>query len=117
MVLAAPAPGDEIVTVYLHATIELKPDGVSAFNDVMARFAPLLEAEGWRLEGAYHQKTGKLRTVIDIWKLESLDHFDRALKAVAMKPEIIDIKAALDAVVLSETLVFMDAAPFMHSDP
>ena len=39
---------------------------------------PVLEREGWRLAGAFVQRTGRLGNVIDLWELEDYQHYHRA---------------------------------------
>lgn len=101
------------MSVYLHVTLEIHAAQLARFVDGMARTAtPYLESAGWRLKGAYIQRSGRLGNVIDIWELEDFQHYDRALAAFAADPAFPAFKAMLDEAVISETVVFADPAPY-----
>lgn len=87
---------------------------MARFLGVMARAVPILESHGWRLAGAFVQRTGQLNTVFDLWELEDFNHFDRALQAFRGHPRFAEILAGLNDTVISETIVFADRAPYMR---
>lgn len=97
---------------YLHVTLELQPGALERFKAVMARAKPVLEAAGWRLAGAYLQRTGRLNTVIDLWELADMNHYDQGLVALVAHPAFPEIKAELDASVAKETVVFADSVSY-----
>ena len=104
------------MSVYLHVTLEIRAEGLARFLEAMQTTAvPILEAEGWRLAGAFVQRTGRLGNVIDLWELEDFQHYDRALKAFGAHPAFPAFKAVLEETVISETIVFADAAAYMHA--
>jgi hypothetical protein len=100
--------------VYLQATLEVKAAGLSRFCDIMAETVAILEGQGWKLVGAFVQRTGRLHTVIDLWELEDFNHYDRALRALTAHPRFPHIKTVLEETVTTETVVFADKAPYMH---
>jgi hypothetical protein len=100
--------------VYLHVTLEVKAAGLGRFHDIMAETVPILEGHGWKLAGAFVQRTGLLHTVIDLWELEDFNHFDRALKALMAHPRAAFLMEGLAETVTTETVVFADKAPYMH---
>ena len=102
------------MSTYLHVTLEVNAAGMRRFVEVMSEVVAIMEGNGWKLAGAFIQRTGRLNTVIDLWELESFDHFDRALQAFRKHPRFPEIKAALDETVISETIVFADRAPYMR---
>lgn len=102
------------MSTFLHVTLEVRAAGMSKFMAAMGEAVPILEGHGWRLAGAFVQRTGRLNTVIDLWELEDFGHFDRALQAFIADPRFPPIKAVLDETVLSETIVFADRAPYMR---
>ncbi|HWA63309.1 MAG TPA: NIPSNAP family protein [Caulobacteraceae bacterium] len=104
------------MSTYLHVTLEVKAAGLARFMGAMGEAVPILEAQGWKLAGAFVQRTGRLNTVIDLWELDDFGHFDRGLKAFLAHPSFAGIKAVLDDTVLSETIVFADKAPYMRQD-
>jgi hypothetical protein len=106
------------VSVYLHVTLEIHAAGLTKFLDAMEKTAvPFLEREGWRLTGAFVQRSGRLGNVIDVWELEDFQHFDRGLKAFGADPSFAAFKQVLEETVISETVVFCDAASYMHAKP
>ncbi|MBS0408587.1 MAG: NIPSNAP family protein [Proteobacteria bacterium] len=102
------------MSTFAHVTLEVRAAGMAKFMAAMGEATPILEGHGWRLAGAFVQRTGRLNTVIDLWELEDFGHFDRALKAFIADPRFPAIKAVLDETVLSETIVFADRAPYMR---
>lgn len=102
------------MTTYFQATIELRADRVELFcQNMQQRLLPIVESVGWKLIGAYMQSTGRLNTVIDIWELEDLNHYEHGLKTLTEHPDFPDIAAAIALAVERETLVFMNAAPYL----
>ena len=103
------------MSVYLHVTLEVRAAGLGRFLEAMEKTAvPFLEREGWRLAGAFVQRTGRLHTIIDLWELDDFQHYDRALKALAADPGFPAFSALLAETVISETIVFADRASYMH---
>ena len=103
------------MSVYLHVTLEIHAAGLPRFLDAMEKIAvPILEGEGWRLAGAFVQRSGRLGNVIDLWELEDFQHYDRALKTLGAHSSFPALKKVLEETVISETVVFADAASYMR---
>lgn len=102
------------MSVYLHVTLEVHAAGMALFIETMEEAVQILEEAGWKLSGAFTQRTGRLNTVIDLWELDDLNHFDRGIKALVGHPRFPSISKALAESVKSETIVFADRAPYMH---
>jgi hypothetical protein len=103
------------MSVFLHVTLEVHAAQLARFMDAMGSVAvPILEREGWRLAGAFVQRSGRLGAVIDLWELDDFQHYDRALKVFGADPAFPAFKRMLEEAVISETVVFCDAAPYMH---
>ncbi len=96
------------MTTYLHVTLEVHATEMARFKAVMARATPVLEAAGWKLVGAFQQRTGRLNTLIDLWELEDMNHYGRALGALAAHPDAAELIHEINACVASETIVFAD---------
>ena len=102
------------MSVYLHVTLEIHAAGLARFMEGMGETAvPFLEKQGWRLAGAWIQRTGRLGNVIDLWELEDFQHYDSALRAFAADPNFPTFRNMLTETVISETVVFIDKAPYM----
>jgi hypothetical protein len=105
------------MSVYLHVTLEIHAASLPRFLDAMEKTAvPILEGEGWRLAGAFVQRSGRLGNVIDLWELDDFQHYDRALKVLGADAAFPAFKQMLDEAVISETVVFADALPYMRRD-
>jgi hypothetical protein len=103
------------MSVFLHVTLEIHAAELGRFLEGMGETAvPFLERQGWRLAGAWIQRTGRLGNVIDLWELEDYQHYHRALAAFAADPSFAAFKAMLERAVISETVVFAEPAPYMH---
>ncbi|HEY2658285.1 MAG TPA: NIPSNAP family protein [Caulobacteraceae bacterium] len=103
------------MSVYLHVTLEVTGAGLGRFLEAMEKTAvPFLEGEGWRLAGAFVQRSGRLGTVIDLWELDDFQHYDRALQKLMADDRFAAFKAVLDDTVISETVVFANKASYMH---
>jgi NIPSNAP protein len=106
------------MSVYLHVTLEIHAAGLPRFLDAMGKTAvPILEAEGWRLAGAFVQRSGRLGNVIDLWELDDFQHYDRALQVFSTHEAFPAFKKMLEETVISETVVFCNAASYMHPTP
>ncbi len=104
------------MSVYLHVTLEIHAAGLGKFLDAMEKTAvPFLEKQGWRLAGAFVQRSGRLGNVIDLWELDDFQHYDTALKALTADPAFPAFKQVLEETVISETVVFANAASYMHA--
>ncbi|MGZ5937265.1 MAG: NIPSNAP family protein [Rhizomicrobium sp.] len=94
------------MSVFVHVTLEVKAAGVARFVEAMGEIVPLLEGWGWKLSGAFMQRTGKLNTIIDLWEIKDHNQFDSVLQKFAAHPRFPALKAVLDETVSSETIVF-----------
>jgi hypothetical protein len=103
------------MSVYLHVTLEVHAAGLARFLEAMEKTAvPFLEGQGWRLAGAFIQRTGRLGNVIDLWELDDFQHFDRALQAFMAEESFAAFQAVLAETVISETIVFANKASYMR---
>lgn len=96
------------MSVFLIATLEVRPGHFPQFVETMAKIAGIVEANGWKLAGAYTHRTGQLNTVIDIWELPDMNAMQTGMGAVAGSPEFAAISAVLAEAVTKETLTFAD---------
>lgn len=102
------------MSVYLHVTLELRAEKVGKFIETMEEIVPIVEEAGWKLRGAFLQRTGRLHNMIDLWELEDYNHYDRALQVLMAHPHFPQLSAALAESVISETVLFADKAPYMR---
>ncbi len=102
------------MSIHMQATIEPNPEGLPQLLAVLAEMVGILEAEGWRLAGAFQQRSGRLQTIIDLWELDDYNHYARGLQALSRHARFPAIAQVLAANIRSETLVFLDKAPYMR---
>ena len=101
------------MSVFLHVTLEVHAAGLGRFLEGMEKTAvPFLEDQGWKLAGAFVQRTGRLGNVIDLWELDDFQHYDRALQAFMADDRFAAFAAMLAETVISETVVFADKASY-----
>lgn len=102
------------MSLHLHVTIEVQAAHMAKFLALMEELVPIAEGAGWKLLGAFVQRTGRLNTIIDIWELDDFNHFDSGFQAIATHPESERLLGVLAETVASETIVFADQAPYMR---
>jgi hypothetical protein len=102
------------MSVHLHVTLKVHAAGMAKFLALMEELIPIAEGAGWKLKGAFVQRTGRLNTVIDLWELDDFNHFDRGIHAIGSHAESGRLLATLAETVISETIVFADKAPYMR---
>jgi hypothetical protein len=100
------------VSTFLHATIKVRPGCVPRFNAVLAQMKPALEAEGWRLVGAWITTVGRLSQVVDVWELPDANAVSDVLGAVRHHPTFPEWYEELNAIVDDEVLQLMTALPY-----
>jgi hypothetical protein len=96
--------------------MEVKLDSFPQFSRSMGEAVEILKSGGWRLVGAYLQRTGRLNTVIHIWEAGSLKHYDEGVKNYVSHPNFPDIKKQLDESMISETIVLAKRMSYAPSD-
>ena len=95
------------MSIYLQATLEVEGSGFERFTQIMGKAVPILEAVGWKLDGAYMHCTGRLNTIVDMWLLEDYNQFERGMHALMTHPSFPEIRQVLGETVRNETLVFL----------
>jgi hypothetical protein len=96
------------MSVYMHVTLLLKQGKLPLFRDAMKIAQPIAEAEGWKLHDAFLFRSGRLNTVIDIWELRDMNHYERGIAALQSSPRFEDLQSKLADSVESETVCFCD---------
>jgi hypothetical protein len=95
------------MSICLQATLEIEAAGLARFTATMGEAVAILEAVGWKLDGAYMHCTGRLNTVVDLWTLEDYNHYERGIQTLMSHPRFPVIGEVLAATVRNETLVFL----------
>jgi hypothetical protein len=91
----------------MQSTLEVEAVGFGRFMALMGELVPILEGVGWKLEGAFMHTSGRLNTVVDLWRLEDYNHYGRGLAVLMAHPEFPRFSQTLGEVVRNETVVFL----------
>ena len=100
------------MSTFLHATLKIRPGCTPRFNAVLAEMKPALEAEGWRLVGAWITTVGRLSQVVDVWELPDANAVTDVLGAVRHDRRFAGWYDELNAVVDEEVLQLMVKLPY-----
>src|SRR5262249_44999367 len=103
--------GAQPVSTFLHATIKVHAGCLPRFNAVLAEMKPALEAEGWRLVGAWVTTVGRLSQVVDVWELPDANAVSDVLNVVRHNPKFPEWYEELNAIVDDEVLQLMVKLP------
>jgi len=96
------------MAVYLHVTLLLKQGKLPVFRDAMKIAQPIAETAGWKLHDAFLFRSGRLNTVVDLWELEDMNHYERGMTALQRSPRFAELQSKLADSVESETICFAD---------
>ncbi len=97
------------MSVHLHAVIRTRPGKLMPMLALLKEeLIPIMESGGWKLIGCYTGKTGPINTIIDLWELDDMEHFQRAYAVFTGHENFPSIRERLDQYVIEETLTFCD---------
>ena len=99
----------------MKSTLEVEANGFGRFVALMGEMVPILEREGWKLEGAFMHTSGRLNTVVDLWRLEDYNHYGRGLAVLMAHPEVPRFAQTWGEVVRNETVGFLQALEYPKS--
>ena len=100
------------MATYLQATIKVRRGKLPLFDETLGAMAPALEAEGWKLLGAYVNSVGRLNEVVDLWELPDANAVASVLGALRKHPKMGKWAAALDECVEDEHVQLMIKTPY-----
>ena len=100
------------MSVYMQSTLTCSGSGFPRFMKAITEIKDIVEAEGWRLDRAFVQRTGRLFVVIDIWELKDYNAYEEVLSAFRTHERFDALKKILDDSLISEEIVFLDKAPY-----
>ena len=100
------------MSVYIHTTLEVVAARKGQFFEIMKRVHAIQTEAGWKLIGAFQQRTGKFHTFLHIWELDDFNHYQTGLEYCFAQPDIGAIVAGLAECLHSETVVFADRVDY-----
>lgn len=98
--------------IYIHATLKVRIGGYERFAEAMARQVPVLESYGWKLEGGWVTKLGRVYTVIHIWKLPDANTFFEATAQWRETTAYQEFRAVTADVLEDEVLSLVGKTPY-----
>ncbi len=98
--------------IHMLATVQVRYNKLSVFRRLMRHLVPILEAKGWRLQGAYVVSVGRLFKVYDLWLIPDAGSFRSVLAAASAEPEFRRWAAQLDECVESEHVELLDTLDY-----
>ena len=99
--------------MFLHATLELSYAGVPKFLAISPRLKAIVEAEGWTLVNGLLFQTGRLNTVVHVWRLRDMNHYHEVVAKLRAHPEFPEIYRVLCEAVVDEQLAFAESVPYL----
>lgn len=99
--------------IYMQSTLELKADGVERFTETMKQIVEFVEGQGWHLVTAIMQMSGRLHTAVDLWELDDMNHYVRALGVLREDPRFPAMAQVLADTIERETVVFGSKAAWV----
>lgn len=98
---------------YMLARLQVRYGQVPRLNEVMPAIVAGMEAQGWKLLGAYQTTIGRFHEVWDLWDVGGdASAIERALTAARQDPDFMQAAARLPDIVESEEVRYMEALPY-----
>jgi hypothetical protein len=98
--------------MYVLANVKVKYGQLPVFNEAMTTVKRVMEANGWKLLGAWSTVIGDIFEVHDLWEVENADAVAGALAAAYQEPDFVEAAVRLSAVCDRETLTLMAKTPY-----
>jgi hypothetical protein len=90
--------------LYVYANVKVKYGKLGAFNDAMVTVKRVMEANGWRLLGAWMTLIGDLHEVHDLWEVPDANAVPTAFAAAYEDPDFVHALEQLAEIADRETL-------------
>ena len=74
--------------ICMQATVEVAHENLPEFMDVLAnRMVPLFAKHGVGLVGSWMTVIGILDEITDLWAVDSMEHYEKAMRSLMKDPE------------------------------
>ena len=73
--------------LYVYANVKIEYGQLAAFNEAMVTVKRVMEANGWKLVGAWTTLIGDLHEVHDLWEVEDANVVPAAFAAAYQDPD------------------------------
>lgn len=98
--------------LYMLSTIKIRAGKMLEFCELMPQVVAIVEAQGWRLMGAFSHLGGRLNVVVDLWQIPDANALPGGIQALIGASEWPDIARGLAETVEDEFLQMMTKLPF-----
>jgi NIPSNAP len=100
------------VSVFLHATMQIRPFRGQDFDTIFRHWRPIAESLGWKLVVALNSHIGRAFEVIVIWEIPDANDYERFHAETAQLEEWTKWRPLLAEILEAETSKIMTRAPF-----
>jgi|HubBroStandDraft_6_1064221.scaffolds.fasta_scaffold2566976_1 hypothetical protein len=101
------------MSMYVHATIKIKPGKVFEAYELLGKIVPEMEKGGWKLIGAYQGVIGQTSTIVDIWEVKDANAVPALMASLGANPAMAEFGPKLLSLMQEEEfLQLMVKAPY-----
>lgn len=97
---------------YAYANIKVKYGQLPVFYEAMVTVRRVMEANGWRLVGAWGTLIGDLHEVHDVWEVADANAVPAAFAAAYEDPEFVAAVARIAEAADREVLSLVEKTPY-----
>jgi hypothetical protein len=98
--------------LYVYANVKVKYGQLGAFNEAMVTVKRVMEANGWRLAGAWTTLIGDLHEVHDLWEVQDANAVPTAFAGASEDPDFLRALEQLSAIADREVLSLVTKTPY-----
>ena len=98
--------------LYAYANVKIKYGQLAAFNETMVTVKRVMEANGWKLAGAWMTVIGDLHEVHDLWEIEDANAVPAGFAGAAEDPDFLQALADLSKIADREVLSLVTKTPY-----
>jgi hypothetical protein len=97
---------------YLYANVKVKYGQLNAFNEVMVTIKRVMEANGWKLVGAWSTVIGDLHEVHDLWEVQDANTVPNGFMGAYQDPDFVQAAAQLATIADREVVSLVVKTPY-----
>lgn len=99
--------------IYLVATIQLAPEKVEEFSNILAKdYLPVVSKHGQKLIASWRTVIGNVDEVTDVWEFESLAHMEKVRQSLFTDPDYLKVRRKVRSLMTSESIKIVAPLPF-----
>ena len=98
--------------LYAYANVKIKYGQLAAFNETMVTVKRVMEANGWKLVGAWMTVIGDLHEVHDLWEVADANTVPAAFAKAYEDPEFVAAVTRIAGVTDREVLSLIEKTPY-----